>query len=80
MQNLKEFVYKKEKDEKEYELFVLSEDNTHIKGISLSSMPEEVKEQCTEFQENYEKELKKYFKYFKNFKKDQIVEYVENNE
>ena len=73
----KEFTYQKEEYDKDYKLYVLQENDTHIKGMSLNDMPEEVLQEFETLQNYYEGQMKKYFKFFKNFKKEKIIKFKE---
>ena len=70
----KEFKYvKKDGIENDYNLLILNEDKTHLKGIDLNKLTEEEKGKLINIQKKYEEDLKPFMKAYRSFILENII-------
>ena len=72
----RDFVYLKAMGErKNYNVLILSENETHLNGVALNYLSEEELTSLTKLQEKYEEDLKPYInKAFRQFLKNKIID------
>jgi len=68
------YLKEKSKDPKEYEVYVLAEDESSNYGIALNYLNEDEKTELKQVVENYEAALKPFIsKAYRHFKKENII-------